>query len=111
MDFIYLILAICSIIVLIAFPIINAAKKRNRANMHLFDNMPDDMEQKKKQSNSFVMGSAVVVAIVYLIMFFIEIIKEMVTRFGGYLPIISITVTVSAIIIVIKWIRRKKSAK
>lgn len=47
MDFIYLILAICSIIILIAFPIINAAKKRNQANMHLFDNMPDDMEQNK----------------------------------------------------------------
>ncbi|MFG6344372.1 MAG: hypothetical protein K1W35_11565 [Lachnospiraceae bacterium] len=111
MDFIYLILAICSIIILIAFPIINAAKKRNQANMHLFDNMPDDMEQNKKQSNSFAMESAVVVAIVYLIMFFIEIIKEMVTISGGYLPIISITAVVSIIIIAIKWICRKKSVK
>lgn len=111
MDYIYTFLAICSIIIVIAFPIVNAAKKRNQANMHLFDNMPEGKEQQKKHSSSFIMESAVVVAIVYLVMFFIEIIKEMVTISGGYLPIISITVTVSAIIIVIKWIRRKKSVK
>ena len=57
------------------------------------------------------MESAVVVAIVYLIMFFIEIIKEMVIISNGYLPIISITAMVSIIIIVIKWLRYKKSAR
>lgn len=111
MGIIYLLLAVCAIIIVIAFPIINAAKKRNQANMHLFDNMPEGKEQQKKHSSSFIMESVVVVAIVYLIMFFIEVIKDMVLLFSGYLPLISITVVVSAIIIVIKWIRRKKSVK
>lgn len=111
MDYIYLLLAICSIIIVIAFPIINAAKKRNQANMHMFDNMSEGKEQQKKHSNSFAMESAVVVAVVYLIMFFLEIIKEMVIISNGYLPIISITAMVSIIIIVIKWLRYKKSAR
>ena len=44
--------------------------------MHMFDNMPEGKEQQKKHSNSYAMESAVVVAVVYLIMFFLEIIKE-----------------------------------
>ena len=53
MDYIYLLLAICSIIIVIAFPIINAAKKRNQANMHMFDNMPEGKEQQGYGDKAF----------------------------------------------------------
>ena len=115
MQYIYLFLLLCAIIIVIAFPIINTAKKRNQTNMHMFNNMPESKEQQKKQSIGVVMESVVVVAIVYLVMFFIQIVKDMIIVHkvdDGYpFFIIRGTAIVSIIVLVIKWLRRKKSQK
>lgn len=97
-------LILISFIVVITFPIMmvmKGKKERDRENMNLFDNSSDEVQ--KKQPNTRWMGTAVIVAAIYLIMTWISL--------SIPIPALPVTAIISVAVIISRSHHYKKSVK
>lgn len=110
----YLCLIPVSALVVIIFPVmmvLRSKKERDQSNMHMFDEASEEMQ--RKQLDTKWMGSAIIVAAIYLTLALRSLVWPYIDDITDILKFLLITAIISVVVITVrhadikKWLRKK----